>query len=467
MDDDEIFRTSVRQSLERAYSITEAASVAEFEARFQPYTYDLVILDMRLDKDREGLEVLREIQQWDENQPVIMASAYGDSDSVVEAAEGGALMFLHKTEFTPQLTMRLVEAVLQQARARRHLAALRSRITATDPVELTGLDPSMRQVGALIRQASEEPDSLVVVAGEFGTGHEQVAAAIHDRSRRRSSGPLSLSGSVAASPEEAKVELFGYFARGASRRKGLLERAHSGVLFFGGFHVLPAAIQTEIGEALHDGHIRVPGGEKVIPIDFQLVVGVAPGHGRKVARVLREAAQREQAIEIFLPPLRERKDDIPLLATYILEGARRRHGLSARSFSRDALQAIERQTWEGNVKELRSVVELAAVRASLASSDEVRADHLPFASSPGTVATGEPRWDYKEVVAAAELGIVSLAVDRGVTNKTQMATMLHYNDRFALGRRVRKAFEEFPHLTEEFPKVAGFFGIVGPTGEQA
>src|SRR5450830_1532525 len=103
VDDSDIFRSNVRNSLGRAFLLTEAASEVEFQREFRPYTYDLVILDMRMKSGREGLQLLREILAYDELQPVIMVSAYGDTDAVLDSAEAGALMFLHKKEFTPEL----------------------------------------------------------------------------------------------------------------------------------------------------------------------------------------------------------------------------------------------------------------------------------------------------------------------------------------------------------------------------
>lgn len=457
VDDSSDFVKIVRNSLGRAFSITEATSEQVFRQTYRPRVFDLVILDLRLESGREGLHLLREIIAMDELQPVIMVSAFGDTDAVLDSAEAGALMFLHKQEFTPDLMARMVEAVLQQAQVRRHLAALKNRLPSGDPLALMGGNPVIRLVLELIRRAAEESDSLVVVGGETGTGHEIVAAMIHERSRHRSVGPmLSVPGLPRSLPEWREL-LFGSSAQGGSpRRRGVLEQAHGGVAYLGGLDALDPAGRLALSQALR-GKTLLPA-ELGIPLDIQFIAGSRPEAAGGLADALRLAQAADRIIEIFLPPLRERKEDLPLLAAGYLHELRQQGQTTARSLAPAVLGLLEAYPWPGNLFELKTTVEFAGIQALNEGSEELAARHLPQNLNPAQAATHAGRWDYRFHMAHAELALVARAIKEGpFSNKGQLAERLGYSDRFAFGRRMRKTLAEFPELKPKFPEVAGMF----------
>ena len=457
VDDSAEFRSSVKKTLGRAFSITEAASETEFQSLFRPYTYDLVILDMRLETGREGLRLLREILAYDELQPVIMVSAYGDTDAVLDSAEAGALMFLHKQEFSPVLLARMVEAVLQQARVRRHLAALQSRMPGGDPLALSGLNPAMRRAAEQVRRAADDPESIVLVTGERGTGHALVAQAIHDQSRTRTTAPLVTAAGFSRTGEDIEKTLFGAPpSGGAPRRKGLFEQANGGVLFLDGMADLAPDLLERIGDTLLKRQIDTC--DPPIPLDFQLVVGALPETAAKVADSLQRKGAADRLIKIYLPPLRDRREDIPLLASY-LQAFRQDGKTCAWAISRDALGLLETYSWPGNLIELRNAVEYAAIQAMIAGSEELVAEHLPANLwQHGDNEPGAGSWDYRYHVARAEVALVERAVkENQMQSKTQLAKLLGYTDRFAFGRRMRKALVEHEALAAEFPRVAAWF----------
>ena len=274
VDDDANFRSNVQNTLGRAYFVTHAASEAEFRREFRPYTFDLIILDMRLESGREGLQLLREILSYDDLQPVIMVSAYGDTDAILDSAESGAMMFLHKQEFTPELLARMVEAILQQAHVRRHLAALQSRVLGRETIGLAGKNPAVRRAMELAQKAADDPECTVLVAGERGTGHELIAQLVHDRSRSRSNAPLITASGLSARSDDFRSLLFGSLRRGGTpRRKGLLEQSNGGVLFFDRIELLDTEVRVLLSEALRGRTLKPGPSEITIPLDFQLVAG--------------------------------------------------------------------------------------------------------------------------------------------------------------------------------------------------
>nr|VFJ45713.1 MAG: two-component system, NtrC family, response regulator PilR/two-component system, NtrC family, C4-dicarboxylate transport response regulator DctD [Candidatus Kentron sp. DK] len=460
VDDSAEFRLSVIKTLGRSFSITEAASEAEFRNIFRPYTFELIILDMRLETEREGLRLLREILAFDELQPVIMVSAYGDTDAVLDSAEAGALMFLHKQEFTPELLARMVEAVLQQAGVRRHLVALQGRLPGNDYPEFSGSNPIVRRAAEQVRRAADTPNSVVLVSGERGAGHGLVAQAIHHGSRTRGTAPLITATGFSRS-DDAEDMFFGAPpVNGTPRQKGFLERANGGVLFLDGMAGLPLDLYAKVTEALSKRLFDTC--HPPIPLELQLIIGVLPDAAAEVSNSLQQAGVADRLIEIYLPPLRDRRGDIPLLANSYLHALRQTGKTSVRTIDHEALVFLEAYSWPGNLMELRSTVEYAAIQAMLTGGEELMVEHLPLNMRQGNggAKDGVDSWDYRYQVARAELALAERAIkERGAQNKTQLAELLGYTDRFAFGRRMKKALGEHAALSAEFPLVAGWFVI--------
>jgi DNA-binding NtrC family response regulator len=462
VDDDAEFRLKVHDTLGRAYSVTSVASEAEFHREFRPYTFDLILLDMRLNSGREGLQLLRKILSYDELQPVIMVSAYGDTDAMLDSAELGALMFLHKQEFTAELLARMAEAVLQQARIRRHLVAVQDRMPSKDSLALTGKNPAVRRAADLVERAADDAESTVLVVGESGTGHEFAAQVIHDRSRTRSDAPFVMATGMATWSKDSRAALFGSPSCGDTpRRKGLLEQANRGLLFLDSLEALDPGVRSSLDDVLRRQFLSLDPSEPTIPLDLQLVAGTGVRGSKIVAAELQRAKSGGRLVEVYLPPLRERREDIPLLATYLLQELRQAGRTSARTLSREALSMLEVHTWPGNLAEFRNAVEFGAIKALGDGSEEIAPKHLPSNLLMGSRAThGNSRWDYRYHTARAEVALTERAIEeRGALSKTQLAALLGYTDRFAFSRRIRTALAEYPDIAREFPKISGMFRI--------
>lgn len=458
VDDSSEFRAKVQKALVPAFSVVAADSAAAFRHQFRPYTFDLVILDMRLEKGREGLGLLREILAHDALQPVIMVSAYGDTDAVLDSAQAGALMFLHKKEFTPELLARMVEAVLQQARIRRQLASLQSRVRMEDPLSLSAGNPLARRAAGLIEQAGNDPSAVVVASGEPGSGHDLAAAGVHARSARRSQGPFVVGSAGNAQANDPRTLLFGTADDNAvPRKKGLVEEANWGVLFLDRFDLVDADLQSEVVRAVATRQI---GGASPVPLDVQLVLGTAPDTAEAVAGAVKEHWPAARVIEVTIPALRERREDIPLLAAFFLQELRREGRTTARAFSKEALGAMEIWDWPGNLHELRAVVGYAGVQALVEGGDEIERRHLPRNMTERAAAgtNGHANIDVHAFLARAEADLVAETMEtERETSKKRIAELLGYTDRFAFSRRMRKILAEHPEIGKEHPKIAALF----------
>ena len=461
VDDEGQFRAEIRKCLSRAFTVIEAETLGSFHDLFRPYTFDLVILDMRLESGQEGLELLREIRAWDDLQPVIMVSAYGDSEAILDAAESGALMFLHKREFSPELLARMVDAVLRQGHIQRHLAALQARVEQGQPFELTsGISGSLREVERQVQRAADEPNLFVVATGEVGSGHELVAQAIHDRSRRRGDGPLLMAGADRGSINKDRGELlFGAGAPSRSpRTRGLLEQANHGVLFLGGFDGLGDTVRDNLGECLHRRSLSEGVAGQMVPLDVQIVAGLEADRAERVVEWARTRFGTRNVVEIQLPPLRDRAADIALLVPFFLRSMRSMGRRPVKNVSRVVQDVLESYPWPGNLAELRSVVEFSAIQACLAGAEDIRLAHLP-AQFGGQPADQFGPANYRERLARTELALVDAALTQGKTNpRDEIAKQLGYNDRVALGRRMRRALSEFPTFKSDYRQVAHLYG---------
>jgi len=457
-DDSDKFRTAVTKALGGAFVIGEADSIAAFWRTFKPCTFDLIILDMRLEKGREGLELLRKIRSYDELQPVIMASAYGDTDAVLAAAEAGALMFLHKKDFSPDLLARMVEAVLQQAALRRQLLVAQNRTVLDEVLGLSSRNHLLKQALKLAQRAADCEHAFVLVAGEYGSGAEMIAQVIHTRSRRRCEAPFVAVSDFSGG--EVERELLGSAGQiDAPRRRGCLEQANGGVLYLESPQGFPATARSRLAQVIQERGILLHPEGVSVPLDFQLVVGSLPENAAANREWLESAAQGGEIVEIYLPALRDRKEDIPLLATYYLQEYRRRCGGAARTLAQDALTLLETYSWPGNLYELKTVIEGAAVQAVAMGDAEIKAQYLPLRFS-GQSEGERPLSDYRTCLAQAELDLVNKALRRNASlNKTELAGLLGYTDRFAFSRRVRKAIVDFPALGHVYPDVKRLFGM--------
>ncbi len=371
VDDDPMIATMCRQALEEAgFAVDTVYNGEEALARLREHTYDVVLTDVRMPR-MDGLTLLHEIQTHYPDVVVVLMTAYADIETAVQAMEAGAFDYIPKPFSVQHLRVSLQRAVEHRQ--------LRSRATAPEQtvdaiIEQTrAFDAIVTQsetMRAVIRQAMKaaRSDVPVLILGESGTGKELLAKAIHQASHR-ADGPF-VTVDCASIPETLlESELFGYepgaFTGAQKRKHGLIELADGGTLFLDEIGELPAPLQAKLLRVLQDGRIRRLGGRTEITVNFRLISAT----NRDLHAMVEQHQFREDlwfrinVITLEIPPLRERKEDILLLAHYFLQELNRRGPRQVEGLSSAVQWILQKYDWPGNVRELRNVIEHAHAMA--------------------------------------------------------------------------------------------------------
>jgi len=453
VDDDAAYAGKLAGALEGVCRVEICHSERDFRARFAPGRYDLLILDMRLEKDREGLTILREALAADPMQASIVMTAYADMETYTDALEAGAITYLDKAEFSPALIALTVGAIVEQARLRRRLNDLEERIRAAEPLEIIGASPPMRQVRDEIRRAAES-DAAVILIGGPGSGKELAARNIHRLNRRRADGAFVHAVCGHGFREDLTARLFGPIQglgiNGTRVSRGWIDEARAGVLFLDGIQGLDDAAWMAVRSLVEFGYYKHPVKGRKVEVDTQIVVAVRPG----CSRIERDPPKGNVAIRIVIPDLREHIEDIAILTQYALQCLYRDGRTRARSLRGAALAVLERLSWPGNVRELQSAIAYAAIRADAMGEREIGPEHLPVNAIElrGGIPLPVHGYDYQQNLARAELALVEAAIETfGARTKTDLARRLGYNDRFVFARRIRKCLAAYPVLMAEYP----------------
>lgn len=378
VDDDVGSRESLRTIFCRDYEISLADSAAKALRTLAERPVDLLLLDVVM-PEKDGLTFLREIHDAYPTVPVVMVSASTAARPIVEAMKAGALDFVTKP-FDVAEIRRIVERAIENSALRRQVETLQSDLAREFPVEaIVGRAPAIRRALDDAAKAAET-DATVLLYGESGTGKELAARLIHARSRRRDEPFVAVH--CAALPETLmESELFGYekgaFTNATARRLGRFDLAGSGTLFFDEVGEMSPATQVKLLRVLQEREYMRVGGDKPIRTNARIIAATARDLAAEVAahRFRDDLYYRLNVVPIRLPPLRERREDIPLLLDHFLEFFRRRIAASTRGFSPDAKARFAAYDWPGNIRELRNIVERLLVLHG--HEKEIGADALP------------------------------------------------------------------------------------------
>ncbi len=400
--------------------------------------FDVALLDLNYARDTtsgaEGLELLQQVRQIDPHLPIVVMTAWGTIDVAVEAMRRGARDFVEK----PWENERLISILKTQVELGRALRA-RDRLEAAqraplgDGGTLIAASPAMRPVLEVVHRVAPS-DAAILITGENGTGKGLVARAVHVASHRASRSLVTVN--IAALAEGTfESELFGHvrgaFTDAKSDRVGRFEAADGGTLFLDEIGNLPAGLQTRLLRVLETGELERVGSSRTVRVDVRVLAATNADLATEVeaGRFRRDLFFRLNTIEIRLPPLRERREDIPLLAAHFLERVARRYRKELRSFEPAAMEALLGHPWPGNVRELEHTVERAVL---MAASDPIRAVDLGL-RAPATESNSLEEMSLEEV----ERLLIRKALDRFHGNVSQAAEALGLS-RSALYRRFRR-----------------------------
>jgi len=434
---------SLRDALERmltaeGYVVRQAGDGKEALGILSAEAFDFLLCDLRMPV-MGGLVLLQEITARKFPGTVIMMSAFGTVDTAVEAMKLGAYDYISKPFMSDEILLTLRKAA-ERERLRTENAFLRSEIErSARPEEILYASRPMEEV---VRTADKvkDYDATVLVTGESGTGKELVARLLHFGGRRKGKPFVALN--CGAIPETLlESELFGHrrgaFTEAKSDRAGLIEEAAGGTLFLDEIGELPLPLQTKLLRFLQEGEIRRLGDTETRKVNVRLVAATARDLEREVAggRFREDLFYRLNVIRIHVPPLRDRRDDIPLLAKHFLSHYCGKYGKREMLLSTDVLDAMTGHEWRGNVRELRNLMERCAL---LATGPEIsRAGLLAVwkgGGAPGREETGPAREiripisperpDLKAAVRELERQLIRIALERTGGSRPKAAELL-------------------------------------------
>ena len=372
----------VRYSFKRIFSspdliLETAASGEEGIEVIKTFKPDLVLMDVRMG-GISGLETLRLIREDDAKLPIIMMTAFGTTQTAIEAMKHGAYDYLLKPFDVPKLKQIVADA-LKAARDMKEVIAVEPLLESEDyDMGIVGRSQSMQEVFKTIGQLAGS-DATALITGESGTGKELVAKAIYHNSQRNDRAYLPIN--CAAIPENLlESELFGHekgaFTGATSQRIGKFEQCHQGTIFLDEIGDMTLATQAKILRVLQNGTIERVGGEKSIRVDVRIVAATNKKLEEAVAanEFREDLFYRLNVVRVNLPPLRERIEDIPLLIDYFLKVIAESEGSKVKSILETAQSALLSYPWPGNVRELENVMRRTIV---MAKGDAIRLDDLP------------------------------------------------------------------------------------------
>jgi len=437
VDDEKNTREGLRNAMEDQYDVCVAGDIAGAKAIMETEQVDLLLTDLRLGGE-SGMDLLSWALRQQNPPACIMMTAYGGIEDAVEAMKHGAYDFVIKPVNIDRLDL-LAKRALHGSEIERENTRLREQIDKKFGLEsFVGESPAITRVLDTIRQVAPSR-ATVLITGESGTGKELAAHAIHQLSPRRR-GPFIAVHCAALSPQLLESELFGHekgsFTGATERRIGRFEQAAGGTLFLDEIGEIDAATQVKILRVLGERVFERVGGNKPIQADVRLVAAT----NRDLARMVAEGKFREDlyfrlnVVQLHLPPLRDRSEDIPLLAEHFLREAARENEKPVRELTSDAMKCLLAYPWPGNVRELRAAIEHGVV---MSNGPKITLRDLPVAvreSAPaGTAARGPLPLNLGET----EISLMRRALAECKGNRTLAAEKLGISRR-TLHRKLRE-----------------------------
>ena len=379
VDDEVSIADGLRMTLEaEGYSVRIAGSVATALSVMTQTDVQAAVVDLML-PDGDGLALTRELKKRDPSLEVVVVTAYGSVRKAMEATKGAGAFYVLEKPFDPDELIGLIAHALDRRKLVAENTALKRRLLEqTTDSQILGKAPSIQRMMETIASVADT-DANVLIVGESGTGKELIANALHERSRRKD-GPWIKINCAALPKDLIESELFGHtrgaFTGATTDKVGLLEEAHQGSLLLDEITEMPVDLQAKLLRVLEERVVRRLGGPKSVPVDFRLIsstnrpaeVALKEGHLR------RDLYFRINTVTIAVPPLRDRRDDIPILAHAFLEHYRAKHTRQVDEIEPEAYRRLLAYGWPGNVRELQHAIERAVL---VARTHEITIADLP------------------------------------------------------------------------------------------
>ena len=449
VDDEPLIRMTLESGLQDlGYQTQSAMNIAEGLRLAEQFSPDAVLLDNRLGTD-VGMDHVQDFKRIDEDTIVILMTAYGSVSQAVEAIKGGVSDYILKPFDLEEVNL-IIRRGLEQLTNKRSLELMKLR-----PHRVLGVSPAICRIRADMEVLAKNDNVDILICGETGTGKEVVVTSIHNGSARRDKPLVKIN--CGAIPENLlESELFGYekgaFTGAGKTKKGLMELANGGTVFLDEVGELPLFMQAKLLTFLEDRSFKRVGGLR----DIEVNVRVAAATNRNLEEEVRKGTFREDlyyrlnVMQIHIPPLRERKEDIPVLCQYYLEHFNRKFSKSLKGVDPEFMSQLPNHEWKGNVRELRNVMERTALfaRGEYLTSEATGQVFQSSGKSAKTCGLSYPvkdltegPVDLKREVEAFERSYIDRAMDLSGGNLSRAAQLLGCT-RFTLKRRLEDGVPE-------------------------
>src|SRR2546421_4278108 len=439
LEDDLVVRKNLEQQLRyKRYDVASASTIAEAQELLTKDNFDLMIVDVRL-PDGKGTELLKQLQSRPVKPLVVMISGMGTVELAVECMSGGAFTFLTKPFSTEQLavTLKKAEEHTQLVKVNQFLSHAEDEESG---YELLGKSRPIEELRQLIRKVART-EATVLIQGESGTGKELVARALYAESSRAQAPFIKVN--CAAIPENLiESEFFGHergaFTGALSKREGRFELAHGGTILLDEISEISPQVQAKLLRVLQERELERVGGNRTIKVDVRVIA--------TTNRHLEESVERKEfrqdlyfrlnVVPICVPPLREHKEDISLLADQFRQRFARKHGIEVLGISHACMKALENHSWPGNVRELQNVIERAVILCSEGGGLEPQ--HLGLAQKAHAV-SASPAHEFCTLSQLEKKHILA-ALEKSKGNRTHAAKLLDISI-----RTLRNKLNEYSH----------------------
>jgi two-component system, NtrC family, response regulator AtoC len=442
LEDDDLLRQVTAERLEReGYSVVAAANLAEARALLDQQTPDLAVLDIQL-PDGLGTDLLEELTRSGDTVCVMM-SAHATVQSAVGALRAGAVDYMEKPFSFDRLSA-TIRGALERTRLRREVRALRERTGVSE--DMVGSSAAMEEVFELVRRVAPADSTTVLLEGETGTGKGLLARAIHQASAR-ADGPFINVTCSALAESVMESELFGHekgaFTDARTMKRGLVELAEGGTLFLDEIGEIGARLQGKLLRFIEEKRFRRVGGTKDLGVDARLVAATNRDLEKEVeaGNFREDLYYRLRVFPIRLPPLRERRSDIPALVKTFIDEFNRQFGKKITQVSPEAMDVLKQYPWPGNVRELRNMIERTVL---LADGSVLTPDMLParvtgrMPPSEPAVNLGAEGLDFE----ALEQSLLEAALRRAEGNRTEAGRLLGMSRHQVRNRLKKYGLEE-------------------------
>ncbi len=446
VDDEKLVRWSLEHALTmEGYAVSTAETGEEAIHKIKGESPDLILLDVKLPGGIDGIAVLAKLREFDKEAIAIMLTAHDTAEAAVRALKLGAYEYICKPFNLDELKI-IIKNAFETVSLRRQVAIIRSRQEAEFGFDnIIGKSPAMHEVFTMIKKVSETDTTTILLLGESGTGKDLVARTIHYSGSRKDSPFLEVN--CAALPENLlESELLGYekgaFTDAKSQKKGMFELADGGSIFLDEIGDMKLSMQVKLLKVIEDKRFKRIGGTSDVEVDVRIIAA----SNRDLAKAVKEEKFREDLyyrlniVPITIPPLRERKEDIPLLIKFFIDKFNSEFKKDVKGISKKAEELLLNYAWPGNVREIKNVIERAMILENIGIISD---SHLPieiggYESVPVKEIKGLFKIPLQGIdMEEVEKELVRQALDMAVGNQTRAAKLLNIK-RDALRYKMQK-----------------------------